>query len=370
MSDFDVVVIGAGVVGLAVAARLATSGRSVLVVDRHGQAGQETSSRNSGVIHAGIYYPQGSLKALLCVEGRKMLYERCAAKSLAHRKIGKLIVASNEGEIPRLEGIQERARKNGVELELLTPDEVRKREPNLRVSAGLWSPETGIIDAHELMYDYQAEAVEHGAVLCMHTTVTALERSSAEWTVSTVSGSETTQVTTDWVINAAGLRSDHIAAMAGLDIDALELRLHWCKGVYFVLSSKFSKAVSHLIYPLPSHAGLGVHLTIDMGGSLVAGPDTEYIAELDYDVAADRAEAFARSVSSYLPGVTSDDISPGYAGIRPKLQGPTSEFRDFFIEHADKHGLPGLVNLIGIESPGLTASPAIAERVLTIVQAG
>lgn len=368
MSDFDVVVIGAGVVGLACAAHLAKAGRSVLIVDRHSKPGQETSSRNSGVIHAGIYYPAGSLKAELCVEGRQMLYERCRARAIAHRKLGKLIVASDATEVQKLEEIQARASKNGVSLQLLGESEVRKREPNLNVVAALWSQETGIVDVHELMCDYQAEAVEHDAMLCLNTEVLELGFNGRSWDLDTRSGDDRAALTADWVVNAAGLHSDRIARLAGLDTAASLLKLHWCKGDYFVLASKFSRSVSHLIYPLPSHAGLGVHLTFDMGGRLIAGPDTEYVSDLTYDVRPEKAEAFAASVSKYLPGVTAADISPGYAGIRPKLQGPDSPFRDFEIQHAKELGFPGLVNLIGIESPGLTASGAIAKRVARIME--
>lgn len=367
MSDFDVAVIGAGVVGLACAARLATTGRSVLVVDRHPRIGQETSSRNSGVIHAGIYYPAGSLKAALCVEGRRMLYARCQRNAIPHRKIGKLIVATKDDELPVLMKIREGARENGVDLALLSAAEAKGLEPHVRARAALWSPESGIVDAHELLGDYLREATDHGAIPCLNTAITSLRRDERGWTLATrAQTGELADVTADWVVNAAGLHADRIAALAGLDVDALDWRLRWCKGDYFVLASWWSKVVSHLVYPIPSPAGLGVHLTLDLGGNLIAGPDTEYVDALDHDVRPEKARVFAEAVARYLPGIAPSDLSPGYAGIRPKLQGPGEPVRDFVIDH--RPDFAGLVNLVGIESPGLTASEAIADRVARIVE--
>lgn len=368
MVDFDVVVVGAGVVGLACAARLARAGHSVLVLERNASPGQETSARNSGVIHAGIYYPEGSLKALTCVRGRELLYERCKLRSIGHRKIGKLIVASTEAELATLAEIQGKAGRNGVDLALLDGATTHAMEPELAVVGALWSPETGIVDAHELIYSYKAEASEHDAVFVANTAVEGMERAAGTWRVTTTGpGSETAHITADWVINSAGLHADRVAALAGVDIEKHDLDLHWCKGDYFVIHKRHARRVTHLVYPVPVKAGLGVHLTFDLGGSLISGPDTEYIDELRYDVAPEKGRAFSEAVSRYLPGVVPEDLTPGYAGIRPKLQGPGETFRDFVIEEASPHGLPRLVNLLGIESPGLTASEAIAERVLGLL---
>ncbi len=369
MTDFDIVIVGAGVVGLACAAALSKSGRSVLLLDRHGAIGVETSSRNSGVIHAGIYYPTGSLKAQLCVAGRQLLYERCRRNDIPHQKIGKLIVATNDEERTTLAALQARAADNGVALEWMEHDAVMRLEPALRVRCALWSPETGIIDQHQLMLDYRREALEHDAMLALNTTLVALNRVSDGWDVTTTdpAGNPTT-ISSAHVVNCAGLHADRVAELAGVNVDEQNWRLRWCKGDYFVLASRFRQSVHHLIYPLPSHAGLGVHLTKDLGGSLIAGPDTEYIDELTYDVDPSKAAPFAEAVSRYLPGVTPNDVTPGQSGIRPKLQGPGDPVRDFVIDDASRLGLPGLINLIGIESPGLTASPAIAERVQRLIE--
>jgi L-2-hydroxyglutarate oxidase LhgO len=369
MGDFDVVVIGGGVVGLACAAVVSRTRRSVLVIERHERTGQETSSRNSGVIHAGIYYPAGSLKAALCVEGRRLLYRRCAQNGIPYRKLGKLIVASDDAETHQLSAIQARARANGVELEMLSEKDVRQLEPALDVRAALWSPESGIVDAHALMDDYRREAREHGAIMCLNTVTTSLAREANGWAVATESRSgETETVSADWVINAAGLEADRMAALAGMDVDALGWRIKWCKGDYFAVSPRFRGSISHLIYPIPVHAGLGVHLTLDLGGSIIAGPDTEYVDRLTYEVAPGKAEAFAQAVRRYLPGVETSDFTPGYSGIRPKLQGPADPVRDFVVAHHEGGAFAGLINLIGIESPGLTASEALAHRVCHLIE--
>ena len=369
MSDFDVVVVGAGVVGLACAAVVSRTGRSVLVIERRGRTGQETSSRNSGVIHAGIYYPTGSLKAALCVQGRRLLYRRCIENGIPHRKLGKLIVASDESETSKLHAIQTQARANGVELELIEEEDVRKLEPALDVRAALWSPESGIVDAHALMDDYRREATEHDAILCLNTRTTSLTRRVKGWVISTESRSgETASISADWVINAAGLEADRLAAMAGIDVDASGWRIHWCKGDYFAVSPRFRNSISRLIYPVPVHAGLGIHLTLDLSGSVIAGPDTEYVDRLDYDVSPSKAKVFAHAVRRYLPNVQASDFTPGYSGIRPKLQGPGDPVRDFIVDHQKGGDFAGLINLIGIESPGLTASEALAHHVCDLVE--
>jgi L-2-hydroxyglutarate oxidase LhgO len=368
LTDFDAVVVGAGVVGLACAAELAKLGNSVLVLERNAKEGQETSSRNSGVIHAGIYYPAGSLKATLCVRGRQLLYERCIKHGIPHEKLGKLIVACDESEVETLTELQRRAADNGVILEWMAAERVRQVEPSLKVPCALWSPETGIVDQHQLMLDYRREAVEHDAILAMNTTLRGLEREGSHWVLVTTDpqGSET-PITSRCVVNSAGLHASHVAKLAGIDVVGRDWASKWCKGDYFTLTSRFTNVVRHLVYPVPVHAGLGIHLTRDLGGGVQAGPDATYVDELKYDVDATKRELFANAIRRYLPQLKDGDLTPGQAGIRPKLQGPEDPFRDFVIEEASQHGLAGLVNLIGIESPGLTASEAIARRVCELL---
>jgi L-2-hydroxyglutarate oxidase LhgO len=367
MTDVDVAIVGAGVVGLACAARLARE-RSVILIERHTTVGEETSSRNSGVIHAGLYYATGSLKALTCVEGRARLYARCEREQLPHQRCGKVLVATQEAEIAQLEALCARGLANDAgAMRMLDAAEVQRLEPRVRALAGVWSPETGIVDAHALMNSYKVEALTHGAELCLATQVEALEPVAGGVRVRTRSRSgEISELIAERVINAAGLSADRIAELAGLDVDALGYRLYPCKGDYFSLRAGLRGLVRHLVYPAPVAAGLGVHITFDLAGALRAGPDTEYISELRYDVDPNKTRVFGEALRRYLPEVRDEDLSPDYAGIRPKLQGPGQAARDFAIEDASAHGAPGLINLFGIESPGLTASEAIAERVAAL----
>lgn len=362
-------IIGGGVIGVACAAILARRGVPVAVLERNRKLGQETSARNSGVIHAGLYYPTQSLKAQLCITGRERVYARCARDGVAHRACGKLVVASEPAELAKLEAIHRQAVVNGArEVELVDAAEVHRRVPSVRAIAGLWSPRTGIVDAHGLIDSYRREAEAHGALFVVDHTVIELARWASGWQVTarTPSG-ERGDLRCTYLINAAGLEASRIAALAGLDVDALGLRQHPCKGDYFVLAPKYTHAFPHLVYPLPFHAGLGVHITFDLHGRVMAGPDAEYLTEPRYDVDPTKAAAFGAAVRHYLPGVTDDELTPGYAGIRPKLQGPHDPFRDFVIEDAARHGAPGLINLIGMDSPGLTSSESIAEHVSTLI---
>jgi len=367
--DADVVVVGAGVIGLAVAAALARGGRSVLVLERDEDIARGITSRNSEVIHAGIYYPRDSSKASCCTRGRELLYERCAARRVPHCKTGKLIVAGRPEEVGTLEELKARAEANGVPgMRMLDREAVRAAEPALEVHAALLSPETGIVDAHALSLSYLAEAEEHGAVLLPHHDVMALERSATGWRVEAVAAGESPQsVECEIVVNAAGLGCDRIAALAGLDVDALGYRLHLCKGDYFSLSPGSGISLGHLVYPVPVAAGLGTHATLDLGGQIRFGPDTEYVDAERYDVAATKAGEFGEAVRRYLPTVRDEWLTPDYAGIRPKLAGPGEGFRDFVIAEESANGAPGLVSCIGIESPGLTAAGAIAERVADLL---
>ncbi|RLB56916.1 MAG: FAD-dependent oxidoreductase [Deltaproteobacteria bacterium] len=367
--ESEVIVIGAGVVGLAVAAELARGGREVTVLEREGGIGRGTSSRNSGVMHGGLYYPPKSLKAATCVEGRELSYARASKWGVAHRKTGKLIVAVSEDEVPSLEAIARRAGEAGVHLEHLDGAQLRKRDPALSGVAALYSPESGIIDVHGLIESYRAEARQHGAEVVLHTRVVGIDPANDGLVVATENDrGEGEELRGRWVINAAGLDADHVAALAGLDIDALGYRLAPSKGDYFVLSSEAPRPRTALVYPVPAGPGLGVHLTIDLGGRCVAGPDATFVEDRgSYGIDENKAVAFAEAVARYLPGVRREHLTPDYAGIRPRLAGPGMPFRDFVIEEATPHGAPGLVNLLGIESPGLTAAPAIAMRVAALI---
>jgi L-2-hydroxyglutarate oxidase LhgO len=370
MYEVDVVVIGAGAVGLACAATLASRGDGVLVIERHPRVGQETSSRNSGVIHAGLYYPTGSLKALLCVEGRALLYARAARTGVEHRKLGKLVVATERAEEARLEQLFATAIANQAgAVRMLDAAEARALEPRLRVSQALWSPETGIVDAHGLMDSYRLEAKDHGADLLLGAELIAIDHVATGYDLALEVGPtrERETVRAARVVNAAGLSASRVAALAGLAVEELGYRQYPCKGDYFSVHSSATRGLSHLIYPLPVHAGLGVHLTLDLQGSVRAGPDTKYVDEITYDVTADKRGAFGEAIRRYFPHVRDEDLEPDYAGMRPKLQGPGQAFRDFVIEESAAHGLPGFVQLLGIESPGLTASEAIAKRVASLL---
>ena len=369
--DVDVVVVGAGVIGLAAAAALARCGRSVIVLERHDAVARETTSRNSEVVHAGIYYPAGSLKARLCVEGREALYQRCREHGVPHRRTGKLIVATREDELPVLERIQRAARENGVELEHRDAAGVRALEPELAALGGLLSPETGIVDAHAYALSFQAEAESLGAVVALQTEALAIEAVAGGFEVEArsgqVLGGESQRVRAAAVVNAAGLASDRVAVLTGLDVDACGYRLHYCKGDYFALAPSLGIELKHLVYPVPVQAGLGIHATLDLAGRIRFGPDTTYVDAPGYEVDAAKAKGFAEAVSRYLPAVSSADLSPDYAGIRPKLSGPGDPFADFIVAEESERGLPGLVSCIGIESPGLTAASAIAERVVSLL---
>ena len=360
----DCVVIGAGVVGLAVARSLALAGREVIVLEAAGAIGTETSSRNSEVIHAGIYYPPGSAKAVLCVKGRELLYRYCEAHGVAHRRCGKLIVATEPGQVATLHKIQAHAASNGVhDLRLLAADEARAMEPELRCVAALHSPSTGIIDSHGLMLAYQGEAEDRGAMLALRSPATGGEI-QADGIALDVGGSEPMRILARSVINSAGLMAQRIASgLRGFPKEQAP-PCHYAKGNYYSLAGR--SPFTHLIYPVPEAAGLGVHLTLDLAGQARFGPDVEWIAEIDYDVDLRRGDGFYRAIRDYWPGLRDGQLAPGYAGIRPKLGGPDQPASDFLIQGPADHGVPGLVNLFGIESPGLTASLALAERVVEI----
>jgi L-2-hydroxyglutarate oxidase LhgO len=362
--DTEVAIIGGGVVGLACAALVAERGLGVVLLERGEGLARETSARNSGVVHAGLYYAPGSLKAQTCVEGRELLYARCAREGIAHRKTGKLVVATDDAERAVLEQLRERGIANGAgALELVDAAEVARREPRVRAVCGLVSPESGIVDAHGLAQSYAAQARAHGAMIVCKTALVGLDRARGVWSLSTIGPDGPFTITARALINAAGLECDRVARMCGLDVDALGWRLRLCKGDYFAIAPTLGAVTRALVYPVPRHAGLGVHVTMDLGGAYYAGPDAEYVSAPAYDVAEQKAAAFAAALERYLPEIRASHLTPGYAGIRPKLYGPGEPVRDFVLEERPERA----IHLIGIESPGLTASEALARRVLAMI---
>ncbi len=365
MADAAVTIIGGGVVGLAIGAEISRSHAPVFLLERNARYGMETSSRNSEVIHAGIYYPHGSLKAVLCLEGNHLLYELCEKHNIPFRRISKVITATRNCELEELEHLHRLGTGNGVELRMLTAHEVLELEPNIVTAGGMFSPNTGIISAHGLMDYYYHAAKERGAEIQTHCNVVGIEWKNGEYKLTIEENGQRSALTSERVVNAAGLESDTIAALAGIDVDKANYRLHWCKGCYFSLPSSLSNCVSHLVDPVPTKETLGVHAVVDLGGRLKFGPDMEYLSErtMDYRVDENKRHVFAESVRRILPHVKDEDLTPDMSGLRPKLQGEGEPQRDFVIREESDRGLPGLINLVGIESPGLTASPAIARMV-------
>ncbi|MBN2515857.1 MAG: NAD(P)/FAD-dependent oxidoreductase [Deltaproteobacteria bacterium] len=362
---FNVTIIGAGVIGLAVAEELSSHVSNILVVEKNHTIGQETSSRHSGVIHAGIYYPVGFSKARLCREGNRLLYEFCRKRNIPHRRLGKLIVATDDDEADELWKISNQAAENGVtDLSFLSQRQIRSCEPEVRATAALFSPSTGIIDSHSLMRSFYINAESNGAIVVFNSEVTQVRLESGHYEVEINNGEHRCQ--TRLVVNYAGLHSDKIAALVGINIDEVPYRLKYCKGTYFSVSP--SPRLNHLVYPV-AHAekeGLGIHVTVDLGDRIRFGPDTEYVRRLEYTVDERKREQFYQSVGTYLPGIQRESLHPEMSGIRPKLQGPGEQYRDFVIKEERHLGYPGFINLIGIESPGLTASIAIARHVKSL----
>jgi len=365
MEAVDAVVIGAGVVGLACARALAMRGCETVVLERHDAFGTETSARNSEVIHAGLYYPCGSLKARLCVEGNGLLYAFCATHGIEHRRCGKLIVATSAAHEAKLQELRTQGESNGVSgLELLSAGQVRALEPELRCTAALLSATTGIIDSHGLMLAICGDAERHGAVLALQSPF--LRGSVGGKEILLEAGStETMQLRSSIVVNAAGLDAQRVASLLdGFPAQHVPPRF-LAKGNYYAHAARVP--FSHLIYPVPEPGGLGVHLTLDLGGQARFGPDVEWITEADYAVAPDRAERFYSEVRRYWPALRDGGLAPAFCGIRPKISGPDDAATDFMIQGPETHGKPGLVNLFGIESPGLTSCLSIAEHVASLV---
>ena len=371
MDQVDAIVIGAGAVGLAVGRALAQSGRETVVAESQAGIGQGVSSRNSEVIHAGLYYPTGSLKARLCVRGKELLYRLCATHGVGHSNCGKLVVANGEAEVSALRGLQERAIANAVPVQWMEGREARALEPALQCTAALFSPDTGIVDSHGLMLALQGDLENAGGVVALGSAVGSV-RLGQGGRLHVVRFTEGSEVAAPLVVNAASL---HACALArrfeGLDPRFVP-REYFSKGNYYALSGR--APFSHLVYPAPADAWLGVHLTLDLGGQAKFGPDQEWLdaktpEEIDYAVDPRRAEGFYAEVRRYWPGLPDGALQPSYSGVRPKIHAPGERAPDFRIDGPQLHGIAGLVNLFGIESPGLTSALAIGEHVLLVLEA-
>jgi L-2-hydroxyglutarate oxidase LhgO len=360
MERINVAIIGAGVVGLAVAAELSDKYKEVYVFEKNKNFGQETSSRNSEVIHAGIYYKKDFLRSILCLEGKKIIYEQIPEQEVPRKKIGKIIIAVNEKEISDLEKILQNAKEKEIDLEMMTSHEISKIEPNIKAVAGIYSPSTGIIDSHQLMKYFIRKAENNLGInpVLYDAEITDISRQNSGYCLR-IKRNESFMA--DIVVNCAGLFADKISDMAGIQ----GYKINFCKGEYFSVNSKHKEKIKHLIYPVPNKLGLGIHTVVDLLDNLKLGPNAFFVEQIDYAVNQENQEEFFESVKQYLPFLEYKDLSPNMSGIRPKLD---EESQDFIIKEESSKGFPGFVNLIGIESPGLTASPAIAKYVLKLLK--
>ena len=370
--DAQITIIGAGVVGLAIAEKLSREFSDIFVIEKHDTFGQETSSRNSEVIHAGIYYPAGSLKAKLCTEGKILLYEYCTRYDVPYINCGKLIVATSEDELKVIAELKEKAEKNGVaDLEIIRQSRIASMEPNIKALAALFSPSTGVVDSHLFMKRYETNTINNGGNIVYKSEVTGIIRTNGGYEISLKGpdGSDF-RFTSRIVINSAGLTSDIVSGMVGLKDE--DLKILFCKGEYFRLKPPLNRLINRLVYPVPhtNMEGIGIHVTIDTAGGVKLGPDVTYLTanNFDYSVDPSKREAFYASAKKFLPFLEPDDISPEMAGIRPKIQRPGEPVRDFYITEESGRGFPGFINLIGIESPGLTSSLAIAKYVGNLIK--
>jgi L-2-hydroxyglutarate oxidase LhgO len=369
--DAEITIIGAGVVGLAIAEKLSEEHSNIFLIEKHLSFGQETSSRNSEVIHAGIYYTKNSLKSRLCIEGKSLLYEYCKRHEIPFNNCGKLIVATSKEEIATIEGIRQSAILNGVDdLVVLDKEKIAELEPNIFALKALFSPSTGIVDSHSLMKQYENNTINNGGLIVYGSEVTDIRHIENGYLITLLDSDKKEYCfTSGIVINSAGLTSDKVSEMVGIHDD--NLRILFCKGEYFRVKPPKNKLIKRLIYPVPhpNMEGIGIHVTIDMSGGVKLGPDVEYLESniYDYKLTASKKEAFYKSVKKFLPFLEFDDIAPEMAGIRPKIQMPGDPLRDYYINEESKRGYPGFINLIGMESPALTSSIAIAKYVKELI---
>ena len=371
MDRVDVAVIGAGVVGLSVAAHAARGDRSLLVVEKHASFGQGASSRNSEVIHASIYYPPDSLKGRLCLEGNERMYALCARHGIAHRNSGKLVVAWREDQVRALPGLLATAQGNGARgVRIVSEDEIRRLEPKVRALAALHCPTSGVVDSHGLMRHFLAQARDLGADLLFGAEVVGLERKHGGWTVTVIEkAGGTASFEARVVVNCAGLGSGKVAALAGIDEEAARYRIHFRKGMYFRVMRGLNRLPSVLIYPVPDEdATVGIHTVPDLAGGMRLGPYDTWVETENYDVDPGLLDRFFDATKPFLPGLEREDLQADMAGIQAKRYGPGEPSRDFVIREESDRGLPGLIDLVGIESPGLTASPAIGPMVARMIE--
>jgi L-2-hydroxyglutarate oxidase LhgO len=370
--DSEITIIGAGVVGLAIAEKVSQEHGNVFVIEKHNTFGQETSSRNSEVIHAGIYYTKESLKAKLCLKGKRLLYDYCKKYDVPYKNCGKLIVATSEEEIGVIEGIRQTAIKNGVDdLLVLDKSQIEEMEPNIFALKALFSPSTGIIDSHSLMKQFETNSINNGCQIVYGSEVKGIQKITGGYEITLLdSDGQNYKFTSETLINSAGLEADKISEMIGIYDE--RLKILFCKGEYFRINPPKNRLIKRLIYPVPhpNMEGIGVHVTIDMGGGVKLGPDVRYLESnvYDYKLTPSKQEAFYKSAKKFLPFLEYDDIAPEMAGIRPKIQKPGEPLRDYYINEESARGFPGFINLIGMESPALTSSIAIAEYVNMFLQ--
>lgn len=370
MEKVEVTIIGAGIVGLATAWQVASAGYQVLLLERHESFGRETSSRNSEVIHAGIYYPAGSLKGRFCIEGNHLLHQLCEQHHIPHLSCGKLIVAVTEEEEQQLPGLKEMGEANGAErLELIGQGRIRQMEPAVNARAALYCPTSGVVDTHQLMKFYETSARQHGAEIAYNVEVRRIGRDADGWLLGVRdTAGDSYQFASRIVVNCGGLNSGHLAEIAGIDQDAADYRIKYNKGMYVRVGNGKETVTSSLIYPVPEQSGsVGVHTCPDTGGGLRLGPCDVWVDEIEYSVDEKIRETIYQAVHPFLPFIELEDLQPDSAGIHPKVQRPGEPMRDYIVCHEVDRGMPGLINLIGIESPGVTASPALGKYVAGMI---
>lgn len=366
MEEANIVIIGAGIVGLAVAASISKNNESVFILEKNSMLGLETSSHNSGVIHSGIHYPKNTLKASLSIKGNSMIYKICKNYIIPCKRLGKLTVANGEEEIKELEKLMHYGIENQIEgIKFLDREEIKKMEPNVEADLALYTPTTGIVEPNELMNYFYSKSINNGVYLALDTEVYGMKRIEDSYELNCKGDSGKFSIRAKTVINCAGLHSDRIPEMLGMDIDALGYRLEYFKGDYYRISG--NPPVKRLVYPVPNGPGLGIHLTPDVSGSVRAGPNAYWVSKIDYRVET-AEEYFRNAIRSYMPSIDRFQMNEDSSGIRPKLKYSKSGYRDFIIKHEEENGMFGLINLIGIESPGLTAAPAIGEYISEIYE--